>query len=195
MPNLFGFAQHAGTGPAWWAERRPRRPGEDERRQGRMRTSYAGDDVFLSLSWAARRGRDAALRRLGAARALHQPRPADPRRPAGADARERRPGRGGDAAGALRTAAPVARRRAAAGGESRADELPWRLVLSSRSTISASRSRAAPLEPLRATLELYADRGDPALARHARALADVRPPGGRAAADRRAECASDAAPR
>ena len=44
------------------------------------------------------------------------------------------------------------------------------------------------LEPLRATLELYADRGDPALARHARALAGVDgAPGGRAAADRRAD--------
>ena len=49
IPALFSFSQ-TGAGAVWSTERRPRRPGEDERRQGRLRTSYAGDDVFITLS-------------------------------------------------------------------------------------------------------------------------------------------------
>ena len=116
-------------------------------------------------------GRAAAARRPGA---LHQPRPADPRRPAGADPRERGSGAGGHAprraapaacrvaGGAVRPARgePGRRARVAAGGAALA-QLPW------------PRGRGGALEPLRATLDLYADRGDPALARHARALVGV----------------------
>ena len=58
-------------------------------------------------------------------------------------------------------------------GESRADELAWRLVAQLSLNYLGLAVEGGAAEPLRATLELYADRGDPALARHARAIADV----------------------
>ena len=58
-------------------------------------------------------------------------------------------------------------------GEAALDDLTWRLVaqLSLNHLSLAEESQGA--EPLRALLELYADRGDPALARHARSLVRV----------------------
>ncbi len=174
IPALFGLAQTQAAA-VWSAERRPRRPGEDERRQGRMRTSYAGDDVFLSLS-----ARPGAAARPGppppvAARALHQPRPADPRRPAAADAGKRRPGpvRHAPRRRSARRARRCRRCRPAAAARAAPTSSPGGWWRSSRSTTSASPTKAARSTPLRATLDLYADRGDPALARHARAIAGV----------------------
>jgi type VI secretion system protein ImpG len=60
------------------------------------------------------------------------------------------------------------------GGETRADDLAWRLVAQLSLNYLGLAVEGGAVEPLRATLDLYADRGDPALARHARALADVR---------------------
>ena len=48
VPELFSLGQNRGSGWVYSVERRPRRPGEDERRQGQTRTSYAGDDLFLA---------------------------------------------------------------------------------------------------------------------------------------------------
>jgi type VI secretion system protein ImpG len=175
IPALFSFAQNRGsTGVAWWAERRPRRPGEDERRQGRMRTSYAGDDLFLSLSHpngaaptpvrrvearALCTNRDLAIlddqpaltvesgdpvESVTLLGALHPPRPSLPAAP------------------------PTGR-----AGESRADELAWRLVAQLSLNYLGLAVEGGATDPLRATLELYADRGDAALARHARAIAEV----------------------
>ena len=58
-------------------------------------------------------------------------------------------------------------------GEAAFDDLTWRLVgqLSLNHLSLAEESKGA--EPLRAMLELYADRGDPALARHVRSLTRV----------------------
>ena len=50
IPELFSLGQNRGSGWVYSTERRPRRPTEDERRQGVTRTSYAGDDVFLAVS-------------------------------------------------------------------------------------------------------------------------------------------------
>ncbi|MEM8595873.1 MAG: type VI secretion system baseplate subunit TssF [Pseudomonadota bacterium] len=47
---LFSFDAARTTGPVYALERRRRRPGEDERRRGRMRSSYPGDDVFIAVS-------------------------------------------------------------------------------------------------------------------------------------------------
>ena len=188
IPALFGFAQTQAAA-VWSAERRPRRPGEDERRQGRMRTSYAGDDVFLSLSARPGAALDPGLRRLVAARALHQPRPADPRRPAAAHARERRPRAGrhpprrrppaapGAAGGAARPRrrGPRRRPRLAAGGAALA-QLP-------RPRRRRRRARAAPrhARPLRRPRRPGAGPPRPGHRRRRGA------PGGRAAADRRAD--------
>ena len=91
--------------------------------------------------------------------------------------------------GALRPPRPALPAAPPAGaGESRADELAWRLVAQLSLNYLGLAVEGGALEPLRATLELYADRGDPALARHARAIAGVDGAAGdRAAADRRAD--------
>ena len=72
-----------------------------------------------------------------------------------------------------RAALMAALPKMAAGGESALDDLTWRLIaqLSLNHLSLADDTRGA--EPLRAMLELYADRGDPVLARHARSVARV----------------------
>jgi type VI secretion system protein ImpG len=169
IPPLFGF--EPAQGPVWWAERRPRRPGEDERRQGRMRTTYAGDDVFLMLSSA---GGAVDIRRLAPGALCTN------RDLALLDDQPSLTVESGDPVqavallGALRPPrpalgpAPVTR-----AGESRADELAWRLVAQLSLNYLGLAVEGGATEPLRATLELYADRGDPGLARHARAIAGV----------------------
>jgi type VI secretion system protein ImpG len=61
----------------------------------------------------------------------------------------------------------------AKGGEAQLDDLAWRLIaqLSLNHLSLAEESRDG--EPLRAMLDLYADRGDPELARHARSITRV----------------------
>ena len=173
IPPLFGFVEERGR-PAWWAERRPRRPGEDERRQGRMRTAYAGDDVFLSLSAPPGAAVPDELRRLDA-RALCTNRDLPILDDQPALTLE-----SGDPVQAVTLLGALRRPRAALPavpsgrpGESRADELAWRLVAQLSLNYLGLAVEGAALEPLRATLDLYADRGDPALARHARALVGV----------------------
>jgi type VI secretion system protein ImpG len=173
IPPLFGFARGE-AGPVWWAERRPRRPGEDERRQGRMRTSYAGDDLFLMLSAPPGAAVPEGLRRLDA-RALCTNRdiPILDDQPA-LTLESGDPVQGVSLLGALRPPRPaLAAVPAGRMGESRADELAWRLVAQLSLNYLGLAVEGGALEPLRATLELYADRGDPALARHARSLAGV----------------------
>ena len=173
IPPLFGFARQAG-GPAWWAERRPRRPGEDERRQGRMRTSYAGDDLFLMLSAPPGVALPADLRRLGA-RALCTNRdlPILDDQPSLA-VESGDPVQGVTLLGALRPPRPaLAAVPAGRLGETRADELAWRLVSKLSLNYLGLAVEGGALDPLRATLDLYADRGDPTLARHARSLVAV----------------------
>jgi len=173
LAPVFGFGQGAAPGPFWWAERRPRRPAEDERRLGRMRTSYAGDDVFLSFSWPE--GAAGRLARV-AARALCTNRdlPLLDDQPT-LTLESGDPVEAVTLAGALRP--PRASLPAAvptgAQGESRADELAWRLVGQLSLNYLGLAVEGAAAEPLRATLELYAERGDPGAARHARSIAGV----------------------
>ena len=173
IPALFGFAQDQGR-PVWWAERRPRRPGEDERRQGRMRTSYAGDDLFLMLSTPPGAALPGELRRLDA-RALCTNRdiPILDDQPA-LTVESGDPVQAVTLLGALRPPRPALPAVPAGRlGESRADELAWRLVAQLSLNYLGLAVEGGALEPLRATLELYADRGDPALARHVRSLVGV----------------------
>ncbi len=171
IPALFSFAR-TGAGPVWSSERRPRRPGEDERRQGNMRTSYAGDDVFLTLSAPPGAALDPTLRRL-APRALCTNRDL-----AILDDQPQLTLESGDPVqavtllGALRPPRPAL--PAVGSGEGRADDLAWRMVSQLSLNYLGLAVEGGALEPLRATLDLYADRGDPALARHARSLSAVR---------------------
>ena len=174
IPALFGLGQNRGNGWVYSTERRPRRATEDERREGLTRTSYTGDDVFLAVSRPAGPSGPAAQthRRDGA---LHQPRPADPRRQPDLDAGERRPGAGRQAAW---RAAPAAARHsgalpAGADDESRADELAWRLVAQLALNFLSLAKEGRGVDPLHALLDLYADRGDPGLARHVRSIVRI----------------------
>jgi type VI secretion system protein ImpG len=173
IPPVHGLADPRRSAWLYAAERRPRRPAEDERRQGQLRSSYAGDDVFLALA----RPPGAPVRPLKcvAARALCTNRDLALLDDTPSLALE-----SGDPVeailidGALRpprpALAPVASR---AQGEAGRDELAWRLAaqLSLNFLSLAEEGRGA--EPLRALIALYSDRGDPALAAHARSIARV----------------------
>ena len=175
VPALFSLGQNRGSGWVYSTERRPRRPGEDERRQGMTRTTYPGDDVFLAISSpvdgltprpiarldivALCTNRDLPILDDTPTLTLESGDPVETVRLMGA-VRPPRP--------ALAAALPVG-----AEGESRADELAWRMVaqLSLNFLSLAAEGRGA--DPLHALLDLYADRGDPGVARHARSITRV----------------------
>ncbi|MBB1490591.1 MULTISPECIES: type VI secretion system baseplate subunit TssF [unclassified Paracoccus (in: a-proteobacteria)] len=158
-----------GEAPLWWAERRPRRPATDEISRGQMRSSYAGDDLWISVSQSA----GAMPRRLDI-RALCTNRDLPI-----LDDTPRLTPEGGEPILRVDLIAPMRRPQpaltAADAGATRApgDDTAWRLVaqLSSSHLSLAEAGRGGA--PLNALLALYADRGDPALARHARAVASV----------------------
>jgi type VI secretion system protein ImpG len=173
VPSIFSL----GASRAAWshhAERRPRRPTEDERRQGQMRTSYAGDDLFITLSRPAEAtgpaparldiralctNRDLALIDDTPSLTLETGDPVEAVRLVGA-LRPPRP-----ALAASPPAGPAA--------ESRADEIAWRLVAQLSLNFLSLAEDGRGVAPLHALLTLYADRGDPALARHIRSITAV----------------------
>ena len=175
VPELFGLGQDRGGGWVYSTERRPRRPAEDERRRGQTRTSYTGDDVFLAVSRPAGETRARPPRRLDI-RALCTNRDL----PILDDSPSLTPESGDPIEtarllGALRpprAAVPVAAPSGPAGA-SRADELTWRLIAQLSLNFLSLAEAGEAATPLAALLALYADRGDPALARHARAVSRI----------------------
>lgn len=175
IPALFSLGQNNGSGWVYSTERRPRRATEDERREGVTRTSYTGDDVFLAISRPAGSETTRPLRRLEVvALCTNRDLPILDDTPMltleSGDPVERV-----RLLGALRPPQPSipATLPAGAEGESRADELIWRLVsqLSLNFLSLAQEGRGA--DPLHALLDLYADRGDPANARNVRSITKV----------------------
>jgi type VI secretion system protein ImpG len=177
LQALYSVEQHRGSGLVYTTERRPRRPGEDEIRRGQTRTSYTGDDLFLSIARPADATVTKAVRRLDI-RAICTNRDLPI-----LDDNPKLTLETGDPVGRVELLMPFRRPRSsiasslpriAAGGESQLDDLAWRLVaqLSLNHLSLAEAGREA--EPLRAMLDLYADRGDPVVARHARSIARVR---------------------
>lgn len=175
LQELFTAGQNRGAGLVYATERRPRRPAEDELRKGQTRTTYAGTDLFISvarLPGAAARplrrldigalctNRDLPILDDAPRLTLETGDPVGRIEPVG---RMRRP----------RDAIVADLPRLAAGGEAALDDLSWRLVgqLALNHLSLAEESREA--EPLRAMLDLYADRGDPDLAHHGRAITRV----------------------
>jgi type VI secretion system protein ImpG len=175
IPALFSLGQDRGDGWVHSIERRPRRMTEDERRQGLTRTSYTGDDVFLSLSRPATDAAGRMPKRLDiVALCTNRDLPILDDNPtltleSGDPVEQAR------LIGALRPPQPAlaAALPAGADDESRADELAWRLIaqLSLNFLSLAAEGRGA--DPLHALMDLYADRGDPRLARHVRSIARV----------------------
>ncbi|MGE0500228.1 MAG: type VI secretion system baseplate subunit TssF [Rhizobiaceae bacterium] len=175
IPELFGLGQNRGSGWVYSTERRPRRATEDERRQGVTRASYMGDDVFIAISRPSGRTPSLPLQRIDMfALCTNRDLPIlDDTPTLTLD--------GGDPVESIRLLGairPPQRSIAPAlpsgpEGESRSDEIAWRLVsqLSLNFLSLAADGRGA--DPLHAVLDLYADRGDPGLARHVRSISRV----------------------
>lgn len=173
---LYSVGQHRGSGLVYTSERRPRRPGEDELRRGQTRTSYTGDDLFLSIARPADVTVTKAIRRLDI-RALCTNRDLPI-----LDDSPKLSLETGDPVGRIELIAPFRRPRASvssalpnivSGGESQLDDLAWRLVAQLSLNHLSLSEPGQDAEPLRAMLDLYAGRGDPALARHARSITRV----------------------
>ncbi|WP_242070221.1 type VI secretion system baseplate subunit TssF [Tabrizicola soli] len=174
---LYSVGRHRGSGLVYTTERRPRRPGEDEIRRGQTRTSYAGDDLFLSIARPADVTVTKAIRRLDI-RALCTNRDLPI-----LDDSPKLSLETGDPVGRIELLSPFRRPRASvasalpnvvSGGESQLDDLAWRLVAQLALNHLSLAEPGQEAEPLRAMLDLYAGRGDPALARHARSITRVR---------------------
>jgi type VI secretion system protein ImpG len=174
---LYSVGQHRGSGLVYTTERRPRRPGEDEIRRGQTRTSYAGDDLFLSIARPADVTVTKAIRRLDI-RALCTNRDLPI-----LDDSPKLSLETGDPVGRIELLSPFRRPRGSvasalpnivSGGESQLDDLAWRLVAQLSLNHLSLAEPGLEAEPLRAMLELYAGRGDPALSRHTRSITRVR---------------------
>ncbi|ABN78225.1 type VI secretion system baseplate subunit TssF [Cereibacter sphaeroides] len=173
---LHAPAAQGGSGLFYTTERRPRRPGEDELRRGQTRTSHAGDDLCISL--VRRPGATApAVRRLDI-RALCTNRDLPI-----LDDSPRLTLESGDPVARVELLSALRRPRPAlAAGlprmtreaEAQQDEVIWRLAAQLALDHLSLAETTDDAEPLRALLALYADRGDPAVARHARSIARVR---------------------
>jgi type VI secretion system protein ImpG len=174
---LYSVGQHRGSGLVYTSERRPRRPGEDEIRRGNTRTTYTGDDLFLSIARPADVTVTKAIRRLDI-RALCTNRDLPI-----LDDSPKLSLETGDPVGRIELIAPFRRPRASvasalpnivSGGESQLDDLAWRLVAQLSLNHLSLAEPGQDAEPLRAMLDLYAGRGDQALSRHARSITRVR---------------------
>ncbi|MBU2961467.1 type VI secretion system baseplate subunit TssF [Citreicella sp. C3M06] len=172
---LFGVEAGMDSGHVYSFERRPRLPDTEDVRRGQTRSSYSGDDLYLSTGRPAGRASDRALRRLDV-RALCTNRDlpilddmpkltletGDPVSEVRLLRNMRRPHP------SLRSSLPQG-----TGGEARMDHLSWRWISQLGLNHLSLAETGADAEPLRALVQLYADRGDPALRRHGRALEKV----------------------
>jgi type VI secretion system protein ImpG len=173
---LYSVGQDRGSGLVYTTERRPRRPGEDEIRRGQTRTSYAGDDLFLSIGRPADVVVTKPMRRLDI-RALCTNRDLPI-----LDDSPKLSLETGDPVGRVELLSPFRRPRGSvgstlpnivSGGESQLDDLAWRLIAQLSLNHLSLAEAGLEAEPLRAMLELYAGRGDPAFSRHSRSITRV----------------------
>ncbi|MBA1141618.1 type VI secretion system baseplate subunit TssF [Mesorhizobium neociceri] len=175
IPELFSLGQNRGSGWVYSTERRPRRPTEDERRQGVTRTSYAGDDVFLAVSRPVHSQANRPLKRVDIVALCTN------RDLAILDDTPTLTLEAGDPVesvrllGALRSPQPAipAALPVGADGESRADDLAWRLVSQLALNFLSLAKEGRGVDPLHALLDLYAERGDPGLARNVRSIVRI----------------------
>ncbi|MEI8720163.1 type VI secretion system baseplate subunit TssF [Mesorhizobium sp. ISC11] len=175
IPELFSLGQNRGSGWVYSTERRPRRAMEEERREGLTRTSYTGDDVFLAVSRPLARPATRSLKRLDVmALCTNRDLPILDDNPtltleAGDPVETVR------LLGALRAPQPAipAALPAGADGESRADDLAWRLVAQLALNFLSLAKEGRGIDPLHALLDLYADRGDPSLARNVHSIVRI----------------------
>jgi len=172
IPALFSLGQNRGSGWVHSVERRPRRAAEDERRQGMTRTSYVGDDVFMAVSRPPGGAASRPLKRLDiTALCTNRDLPVLDDTPS-LTLEAGDPVEAVRLLGALKPPQPAiaAALPAGAEGESRADDLAWRLVAQLSLNFLSLGEAGRGVDPLHALLDLYADRGDPVLARHVRSI-------------------------
>ena len=175
LVSLYSMDQQRGGNLVFATDRKARRPSADERSAGQMRTSYPGDDFHISVARPKGASSAPPIRRLDI-RALCTNRDLsilDDTPSLTLDA--------GDPVGGVQLMQAFRRPRASldtgasgnTSGEADMDDLSWRWIaqLSLNHISLAEEGRNA--EPLRALLELYADRGDPAYQRHARSITRV----------------------
>ncbi|WP_294221631.1 type VI secretion system baseplate subunit TssF [uncultured Shimia sp.] len=172
---LFSVEQQADSGHVYAAERRPRRPNTDELRRGQTRSSYTGDDLYVSVAIPAHRKGVKPVRRVDI-RALCTNRDLPI-----LDDTPRLSVETGDPVTGVTLLRPMRRPRpslraslpSGVGGEERMDDLTWRWIsqLSLNHISLAADEKNA--EPLRALIQLYAGRGDPKLARHGQSITRV----------------------
>lgn len=175
IPALFSLGQNRGNGWVYSVERRPRRATEDERRHGITRTSYTGDDVFLAVSRPTGASSGRTLKRLDVmALCTNRDLPILDDNPS-LTLESGDPVESVRLIGALRPPQPAipAALPAGAEDESRADELAWRFVAQLSLNFLSLAKEGRGVDPLHALLDLYADRGDPGLARHVRSIVRV----------------------
>jgi type VI secretion system protein ImpG len=175
IPALFSLGQNRTNGWVYFTERRPRRPSEDELRQGQTRTSYVGDDVFISLSRPAQSKAGRPLKRIEVtALCTNRDLPILDDTPS-LTLESGDPVETVQLLGALRQPWPAIPATLPAGAveASRADELAWRFIAQLSLNFLSLAEEGRGVDPLHALLDLYAQRGDPSLSRHVRAIARV----------------------
>ncbi|MFE0018401.1 type VI secretion system baseplate subunit TssF [Mesorhizobium sp. NPDC059054] len=175
IPELFSPGQNRGSGWVYSTERRPRRATEDERRDGLTRTSYTGDDVFLAISRPAGSLANRQPKRLDVtALCTNRDLPILDDTPK-LTLETADPVEAVKLLGALRPPQPAipASLPESADGESRADNLAWRLVAQLSLNFLSLAKEGRGVDPLHALLDLYADRGDPSLARNVHSIVRV----------------------
>ncbi|RCW88616.1 type VI secretion system baseplate subunit TssF [Paracoccus lutimaris] len=175
LTPLISVEARGENGHVYTTERRPRRPDTEEVRRGQTRSSYSGDDFYISVARPASNRSAPPVTRLDI-RALCTNRDLPI-----LDDRPTLTLETGDPVQQVRLLAPMRRPRpslratlpSGAAGETQMDDLTWRWIaqLSLDHISLAADERDA--EPLRALVRLYADRGDPTLIRHGESLVRV----------------------
>lgn len=173
---LFSVEAEADSGHVYSTDRRPRRPDTEEVRRGQTRSSYIGDDFYISVGKPAHARAAKQVRRLDI-RALCTNRDLPI-----LDDSPKLTLDSGDPVQLVTLLAPMRRPRAAlrsslpsgASDDRQIDDLTWRWISQlSLNHISLADSDAGA-EPLRALIKLYADRGDPSLRRHGTSIIGLR---------------------
>lgn len=172
---LISVEARAESGHVYTTERRPRRPDTEEVRRGQTRSSYSGDDFYISVS------RPAGARQIPPISQLDIRALCTNRDLPILDDRPTLTLETGDPVQQVRLLGAMRRPRASlraalpsgATNDRQMDDLTWRWI----SQLSLNHISLAvdekDAEPLRALIRLYADRGDPALTQHGDALSRV----------------------
>ncbi len=170
LTHLYGMDQRHGTNLVFSTDRRPRRPSNDEIAENQMRTSYGGDDFLISVARPPTAEDAVPVRRLDI-RALCTNRDLPI-----LDDNPTLTLESGDPVGEVRLLQAVRRPRPSLSaelpntgrGQAEMEDITWRWI-AQLSLSQLSINEDGP-EPLRALISLYADRGDPAYARHGRSV-------------------------